>query len=82
MGLTSGEFLTSSELKKLLSLTVGSIENVLLHDLSAIVVDEEWSNINDATYHIDFIRRHILQLINSLKDKNESESKEEDSNLK
>lgn len=48
---------------------IRAVENVMLHDTSAIAIDDKWSRVDDPFYHLEFLRRQLVDLQAALKDR-------------
>lgn len=61
--------MNSQEFKRVLFTITIELENLLKHDLSNLNIDPEWSSINDAAQHVEFLKSQLQELSNSTQDK-------------
>ena len=61
--------MNSQEFKRVLFSAIVELENVLKHDLSNLNVNPEWSSINDASQHVQFLKSQLQELSDSIQDK-------------
>lgn len=61
--------MSAAEMKRSLRLAIVELENVMIHDFKDVKVSRSWSNIDDPQEHLEYIRRAIESLHDSLEDK-------------
>lgn len=61
--------MSAAEMKRSLRLAIVELENVMIHDFKDVKVSRSWSNIDNPQEHLEYIRRAIESLHDSLEDK-------------
>lgn len=59
----------SQEFKRVLSLSIVELQNLLKHDLTGLTIDPKWSAIDDVSQHIQFLQSQLEELSNFVRDK-------------